>query len=168
MAKTALKGAVCNTNSDLPAVGSKAPDFKLTTVDLKDVSLADYKGKRKLLNIVVSLDTSVCAASAKKFNDQIAGKQNVVVLVVSADLPFAQGRFCKAEKATNVVTLSMMRSRHFAKDYGVLLIDGPFEGITARSIVVLDESDKVVYRELVPEISTEPDYTKALSALFGK
>lgn len=168
MAKTAFKGAVINTNGDLPAIGSKAPDFKLTTVDLKDVSLADYKGKRKLLNIVMSLDTSVCAASVKKFNEQIAGKQNIVVLTVSADLPFSQGRFCKAENTNNIITLSMMRSRHFAKDYGVLQIDGPFEGITARAIVVLDENDKVVYRELVPEISSEPDYTKAVSALLGK
>lgn len=168
MAKTSFKGAPVNTNSDLPAIGSKAPDFKLTTVDLKDVTLADYKGKRKLISIVPSLDTGVCAMSTKKFNEQMTAKPNAVALIVSSDLPFAQSRFCKAEHTDNVITLSMMRSRHFAKDYGVLLVDGPLEGITARAVLVLDENDKVVYQQLVPDIASEPDYSKAMASLVGK
>lgn len=165
MAKITLKGSPCNTNGELPAVGSKAPDFRLTNKDLGDVSLADYKGKRKLLNIVPSLDTGVCAASTKKFNEAAQQHKNAVFLVISADLPFAMGRFCSVEKLENVIPLSMMRSRHFAKDYGVLIADGPLEGIAARSVVVLDENDKVIYTQLVPEVAEEPNYDKALSAL---
>lgn len=165
MAKITLKGSPCNTNGELPAVGSKAPDFRLTTKDLADVSLADYKGKKKLLNIVPSLDTGVCAASTKKFNEAAQQHKNAVFLVISADLPFAMGRFCGAEKLENVIPLGMMRSRHFAKDYGVLIADGPLEGITARAVVVLDENDKVIYTQLVQEVAQEPNYDKALSAL---
>ncbi len=165
MAKITLKGNPINTNSDLPKVGAAAPVFKLTDADLKDVSLADFKGKKKLLNIVPSLDTPTCALSTKKFNDYAKSHGNTVMLIVSADLPFAQKRFCSAENTSSVKTLSMMRDRHFAKDYGVLITDGPLAGITARAVVVIDENDKVKYVELVSEIAQEPNYEKALAAL---
>lgn len=165
MAKITLKGNPINTSGDLPKVGAKAPSFKLTTGDLNDASLADFKGKKKILNIVPSLDTGVCAASTKRFNDAAAKLNNAVVLVVSSDLPFAQGRFCSAENTKNVTTLSMMRDKNFAKDYGVLITDGPLAGICARAVVVLDENDTVKYTQLVPEITQEPDYDKALAAV---
>lgn len=165
MAKITLKGSPFNTNGELPAVGSKAPDFRLTNKDLADVSLANFKGKKKLINIVPSLDTPVCATSTKKFNEAATKHKNSVILIVSADLPFAMGRFCGMEKLANVIPLSMMRSRHFAKDYGVLITDGPLEGITARAVLVLDGNDKVIYSQLVTEIAEEPNYDKALSAL---
>lgn len=165
MAKITLRGNPINSNGDLPKVGAQAPDFKLTTKDLKDVSLADYKGKKKLLNIVPSLDTPVCALSTKKFNEHAKQYKDTVILIVSADLPFAQGRFCGNEHLDNVVPLSLMRSKKFAKDYGVLLQDGPLAGVTARAVVVLDVNDKVTYTELVPEIGQEPNYEKALKAL---
>ena len=165
MATITLKGNEIHTNGELPAIGSQAADFKLVDAELGDRSLADYAGQKKLLNIVPSLDTPVCATSTRKFNEAAAGQNNVVMLVISADLPFAMGRFCSAEGIDKVVPLSMMRSRNFAKDYGVLIEDGPLAGITARAIVILDESDKVVYTELVPEIGQEPDYDKALAAL---
>lgn len=165
MAKITFKGNPINTIGELPKVGSKAPDFKLTNGELKDVSLADYKGKKKILNIVPSLDTGICATSAKKFNEQAPTLKNVAVLVISGDLPFAQGRFCGAENAKSIIPLSMMRDKNFAKDYGVLMTDGPLAGICARSIVVLDENDKVIYSQLVPEIAQEPDYDKALAAV---
>ena len=165
MATITLKGNEIHTNGELPAVGSQAADFKLVDAELGDKRLADYAGQKKLLNIVPSLDTPVCATSTKKFNEAAAGRDNVVMLVISADLPFAMGRFCSGEGIDKVLPLSMMRSRNFAKDYGVLIEDGPLAGITARAIVILDESDKVVYTELVPEIGQEPDYDKALAAL---
>jgi thiol peroxidase len=165
MAQTALEGNPVSLAGELPAVGSAAPDFRLTRGDLRDVSLADYSGKKKLLNIVPSLDTGVCAKSTKRFNEAMAGRDDAVALVISADLPFASSRFCSAEGITNVVNLSMMRSRSFAKDYGVLIEDGPLAGITARAVVVLDASDRVVYSQLVPEITREPDYDSALAAL---
>jgi thiol peroxidase len=165
MAQVTLKGDPINTNGDLPNVGSKAPDFVLVDVDLNDVSLADFSGKKKLLNIVASLDTSVCAVSTKRFDEEAKGRDDLVVLIISSDLPFAQGRFCEAESTHAVKTLSMMRSRNFAKDYGVLIVDGPLSGITARAVVVVDENDKVTYTELVPEIGQEPDYDKAIQAL---
>lgn len=165
MADVLFKGTPAHTSGALPKVGSKAPDFKLTTGDLADVSLANFKGKKKLLSIVHSLDTGVCAASTKRFNDFARNRDDVVVLVVSGDLPFAQTRFCAGEGLKNVVTLSMMRDRHFAKDYGVLLTDSPLAGLTARATLVLDENDKVLYTQLGPEITLEPDYDKALAAL---
>jgi len=165
MAQTALEGNPVNLAGDLPAVGSTAPDFKLTAGNLSDVTLADYAGKKKLLNIVPSLDTGVCAASTKKFNETMAGRDDAVALVISADLPFASGRFCSAEGITNVANLSMMRSRNFGKDYGVLIEDGPLAGITARAVVVLDADNKVLYTQLVPEITQEPDYDSAMAAL---
>jgi thiol peroxidase len=165
MAQTALQGNPVNLAGDLPAVGSPAPDFKLVDKDLADKSLADFAGKTKLLNIVPSLDTPVCATSTKRFNEAMAGKDNAVVLVISADLPFAMGRFCGAEGIENVVALSMMRSRNFAKDYGVLIEDGPLAGITARAVVVIDADDRVLYTQLVPDITQEPDYDTALAQL---
>ena len=165
MATVTLKGNPINTCGDLPATGALAPDFRLVTVDLNDVTLADFAGKKKLLNIVPSLDTSVCALSTRKFNEYAKAHPDTVILVVSADLPFAQKRFCGNEGLSNVVTLSMMRSRKFAKDYGVLLEDGPLAGLTARAVVVLDANDTVRHTELVPEIAQEPDYNAALAAL---
>ena len=165
MAKITLHGNVCNTSGDLPAVGSKAPDFHLVDAKLNDVRLANYKGRKIVMNIVPSLDTPTCATSTIKFNAHAAVHHDAVVLVVSADLPFAQGRFCSAEGLENVITLSMMRSRDFAKDYGVLITDGPLAGITARAVVVLGADGKVKYTQLVPEIANEPDYEAALAAL---
>lgn len=167
MASITLKGNKINTNGELPKPGTQAPDFRLVDAGLKDVTLADFAGKRKVLNIVPSLDTSVCAASTRKFNEKAASLKDTVVLVVSADLPFAMKRFCEAEGIKNVVSLSMMRSRNFAKDYGVLIQDGPLEGVAARAVVVLDQNNKVIHTQLVPEIATEPDYDKALASLQG-
>ena len=165
MATITLQGNKITTNGDLPSVGTAAPDFHLVDKDLADKCLADYKGKKKLLNIVPSLDTPVCATSTKKFNDVARDRKDVVMLIISADLPFAMSRFCSTENTDKVVTLSMMRSKNFAKDYGVLIQDGPLAGITARAVVVIDENDKVVYAELVPEIAQEPNYDKAIAAL---
>ncbi len=165
MAQVTHKGNPIHTNGELPAVGAKAPDFKLTGGDLKDVSLADFRGKKKILNIVPSLDTPVCATSTRRFNETAGKLPNTVVLVVSADLPFASKRFCTTEGLQNVVPLSLMRDKSFAKDYGVLIQDGLLAGICARAVVVVDENDKVVYRQLVPEIGQEPDYDKALAAV---
>ncbi len=165
MATITLGGNPIHTSGDLPAVGTKAPDFKLVRADLGDVSLADFAGKKKLLNIVPSLDTGICATSTKYFDDHAREHPDTVILAISADLPFAAGRFCEASSIGNVVTLSMMRSRNFAKDYGVLIVDGPLAGITARAVVVLDAEDKVVYTELVPEIKQEPNYSAALETL---
>jgi thiol peroxidase len=165
MATITFQGNEIHTSGELPATGAQAPDFHLVDGELNDRRLADYAGRKKLLNIVPSLDTGVCATSTKKFNEAAASRDNVVMLVISADLPFAQGRFCGAEGVDKVIPLSMMRSRNFAKDYGVLMVDGPLAGITARAVVVLDENDKVVYTQLVPEIAQEPDYEAALAAL---
>lgn len=165
MGQTALQGNPVSLAGELPAVGSAAPDFKLVTKELGDVTLADYAGKKKLLNIVPSLDTPVCAMSTKRFNEAIADKADAVALVISADLPFATGRFCGAEGLENVIPLSIMRSKNFAKDYGVLIEDGPLAGVTARAVVVLDADNKVVYTQLVPEITEEPNYDAALAAL---
>ncbi|MFO1422790.1 MAG: thiol peroxidase [Candidatus Competibacteraceae bacterium] len=165
MATLTFKGKPIHTNGDLPTVGAIAPDFKLVTADLRDVTLADFAGKKKLLNIVPSLDTPVCALSTRKFNEHAKAHSDTVILIISADLPFAQKRFCGNEGLNNVVTLSMMRSRKFAKDYGVLLEDGPLAGLTARAVVVLDETNQVRHAELVPEIAQEPDYEAALAVL---
>ena len=165
MAQTALEGNPVKLAGELPTVGSTAPDFNLVAGDLSDATLATYAGKKKLLNIVPSLDTPVCATSTKKFNEAMAGKSDSVALVISSDLPFASGRFCEAEGITNVVNLSMMRSKNFGKDYGVLIEDGPLAGITARAIVVMDADNKVLYTQLVPEITAEPDYDSALAAM---
>lgn len=165
MAKITLKGNPIHTNGNLPSIGAKAPDFQLVDGDLNNRSLKDYKGKRKILSIVPSLDTSVCSLSAKKFNEKIKSHPESVVLVISADLPFAQKRMCAAENVTNITPLSMMRNKEFAKAYGILIEDGPLAGICARAVVVLDENDHVMYTELVPEIAHEPNYDKALEKL---
>jgi thiol peroxidase len=165
MANISLHGNPVHTSGELPKTGGKAPGFKLVNKDLKDVSLADFKGKKKLLNIVPSLDTPVCALSTKKFNEHAKAHKDTVILIVSADLPFAQGRFCGNEHLDNVIPLSLMRGQKFATDYGVLIEDGPLAGVTARAVVVLDADDKVVYTEMVSDIAHEPDYEKALKAL---
>ena len=165
MATTHFKGTAVNTNSELPAVGSAAPDFQLIAGDLSQKGLADFAGKKKILNIVPSLDTPVCAASARRFNEEAAKLDAAVVLVISADLPFAQGRFCSAEGLENVVPLSMMRDRKFANDYGVLLVDGPLAGLTARAVIAVDADNRVTYVQLVDEITVEPDYAAAVKAI---
>ena len=168
MASITLKGSPIHTNGDLPLIGTQAPDFVLVDSDLKDRTLAEFRGKRKLLSIVPSLDTGTCALSAKRFNEAASEHPEFLILVISADLPFAQKRFCASEGAQNILTLSMMRSKEFAQKYGMLLSDGPLAGIAARAILVLDESNRVLYRELVPEIAQEPDYQKALEVLLEK
>ncbi|MEJ1296555.1 MAG: thiol peroxidase [Candidatus Sedimenticola sp. (ex Thyasira tokunagai)] len=165
MATVTLKGNPINTNGELPAVGSTAPDFTLPNKGLADVSLSTYAGKKRLLNIVPSLDTPTCAISTKKFNESFAGRDDAVALVVSADLSFAQGRFCETEGLENVETLSLMRGKDFAEAYGVLITDGPLAGLAARAVVIIDENDKVTYTQLVGEIVDEPDYDAALKAL---
>lgn len=165
MAQITRYGNPIHTNGELPVAGNLAPDFRLVDADLNDVTLASFKGKKKLLSIVPSLDTPTCALSTRKFNEQASKYPNTVMLIVSADLPYAQKRFCTAENTEQVKTLSMMRNRQFARDYGVLIVDGPTEGVTARAIVVIDENDRIVHTELVPEIRQEPDYEAALAAL---
>lgn len=158
MGKVTFKGSPVQTSGNLPAVGTKAPDFKLVGVDLNEISLSDYKGKRVVLNIFPSLDTGVCAASVRNFNKWAASNKNTVVICVSKDLPFAQGRFCGAEGLDDVITASDFRYNNFATDYGVLMQDGPLAGLMARSVVALDEEGTVVYNQLVPEIVEEPNY----------
>jgi len=165
MATITLQGNQTNTNGELPKIGDNAPDFVLVNSDMEDVSLITYQGKKKLLSIVPSLDTPVCAVSTKKFDQLAKEKTDILFITISADLPFAMSRFCKTENLDNVITLSMMRSRNFAKDYGVLITDGPLAGITARAIVVLNEENIVTHSELVPEIANEPDYDAALKLL---
>jgi thiol peroxidase len=165
MAQTALKGNPVTTSGDLPAMGSAAPDFTLTKGDLSDVTLADFSGKKKILNIVPSLDTGTCAASARRFNQEIRNVGDTVVLTISNDLPYAQRRFCEANNIDEVVTLSQLRNREFGKAYGVTIMDGPMAGLLTRAVVVLDENNTVLHTQLVPEISTEPDYDAALAAV---
>ena len=164
MATVTFKGNPVQTSGNLPAKGSSAPDFKLAKTDLSDVSLKDFAGKKKILNIVPSLDTGVCATSAKKFNEAVSALKNVALLNISADLPFAAGRFCESNSLKNVVALSIFRSPDFAKAYGVGIVGGPLAGLTARAVVVLDAANKVLYTQLVPEIAQEPDYAAALAA----
>lgn len=165
MAQITLKGNSINTCGDLPAVGSAAPDFSLTKADLSDVSLKDFAGKKKILHIVPSLDTPVCQTSTRLFNERAADAGENVILTVSRDLPFAQKRFCETEGIDKVIAAAEMRNRDFGKAYGVEIVDGPLAGVLARAIVVIDESDKVTYAELVPEIAQEPNYDAALAAL---
>ena len=164
MATITLKGNTIHTEGELPKVGDKAPDFKLTGSDLKDVSLQSFAGKKKILNIVPSLDTAVCATSTRHFNEDAGKLPNAVVLVISNDLPFAQKRFCTTEGLANVVALSELRSRDFGHAYGARIQDGPMAGLLSRAVVVIDEHDKVIYTEQVPEIVQEPNYEKALAA----
>jgi thiol peroxidase len=165
MTTVTLGGTPLTLAGTFPQKGQSAPDFKLVGKDLKDVTLGDFAGKRKVLNIVPSLDTAVCATSARKFNEKAAGLANTVVMTISADLPFAMGRFCTTEGLQNVVPLSTMRGREFLKNYGVELTSGPLSGVAARAVVVLDQNNTVLHAELVSEIKNEPDYDAALAAL---
>ena len=165
MAKITLKGNVVNTCGDLPETGSKAPDFRLTKTDLSDLSLDDLKGKKVVLNIFPSIDTPVCATSVRKFNAEAAGFDDVTVLCVSRDLPFAHARFCGAEGLESVVAVSEIRDLAFGELYGVSIVDGPLAGLLARAVVVIDDKGDVIYNQLVPEISEEPNYEAALARL---
>lgn len=165
MVTVTLGGNPVTVAGNFPRKGDLAPDFNLTAKDLKDVGLKDFAGKRKVLNIVPSLDTPTCAKSTRVFNERAGGMGNAVVLVISADLPFAMNRFCGAEGLSNVITLSTLRGRDFHSRYGVDITDGPLKGLTARGVVVLDENNRVLHSELVPEIKNEPNYEAALAAL---
>lgn len=160
-----LGGAPLTLFGTFPTVGQTAPAFTLVNKDLKDVSLQSFAGKRKVLNIVPSLDTEVCATSTRKFNEAASKLNNTVVLAISADLPFAMSRFCVAEGLENVVTLSLMRGRDFMRNYGVKIADTVLAGVTARAVLVLDENDRVIHAELVDDITHEPNYEAALAAL---
>jgi len=165
MAQITFKGNPIHTAGSLPRVGDAAPEFKLTKSDLGDASLKDFRGRRVVLNIFPSIDTPVCAASVRKFNQEASRLKNAVVLCVSKDLPFAQKRFCAAEGLENVVTVSEYKDTGFSDSYKVKIVDGPLAGLFSRAIVIVDESGKVKYTEQVPEIAQEPDYAKALAAL---
>lgn len=165
MADITLGGDLFHTNGDLPKVGDKAADFCLVTSDLNNVSLSDYQGKKKLLSVFPSMDTPICALSTKKFNSEAITRKDMVFLMISADLPFAMSRFCSVENADSIVPLSLMRSKQFAEDYGVLIEDGPLAGVTARAVFVIDENDIITHADLVKEIKDEPNYEAALQAL---
>jgi thiol peroxidase len=165
MATITFKNNPVKTSGSLPKKGSKAPEFSLTSTSLAELSLNDFKGKKLVLNIFPSVDTGVCAASVRHFNQDAQNLPNTRVLCISMDLPFAHKRFCGAEGLNNVESLSVFRSPAFGKDYGVTMTDGPLAGLLSRAVVVIDENGTVVYTEQVPEITQEPDYEKALSAL---
>jgi thiol peroxidase len=164
MATVTLRGNPFSTIGELPATGSKAPDFKLVKTDLSETTLADYAGKKLVLNIFPSIDTGTCAMSVRQFNKMAAQLENTAVLCVAMDLPFAMGRFCGAEGIANVISASGFRSG-FGKDYGVSFSNGPLAGLYSRSVVVIDETGKVLYTEQVAETGDEPDYDSALAAL---
>lgn len=165
MSNVTLGGNPITVSGTLPQTGDTAPNFTLTTQGLEDVTLDNWAGKRKVLNIVPSVDTPTCATSTRKFNEKASGLDNTVVLVISGDLPFAAGRFCGAEGLENVTTLSSFRNYSFQQDYGVAIQDGPLAGLTSRAVVVLDEDNKVLHSELVSEIKEEPNYEAALAVL---
>ncbi len=165
MTQVTLNGNALEVAGEFPKVGARAPEFSLVGKDLAEVKLTSFTGKRKVLNIVPSLDTPVCATSTRKFNEAASKLANTVVLVISADLPFAAARFCTTEGLNNVITLSTFRHHDFAKQYGVALASGPLAGLTARAVIVLDENNQVVHAERVAEIKDEPNYDAALSAL---
>lgn len=165
MAQVTLKGNPIQVKGELPQPGQQAPAFSLVGTDLADVSLASLAGKRKVLNIFPSVDTPTCATSVRTFNSKAGALANTVVLCISADLPFAQARFCGAEGLDSVKSLSTMRGAGFLEDYGVAIANGPLAGVAARAVVVLDENDKVLHSELVAEIGSEPDYQAALAVL---
>lgn len=168
MAQVTLKGKAIKTVGNFPALHTKAPDFCLVDMNLGNRTLHEFSGKRKMITTVPSLDTGVCSTMTKHFNEFAKKHPGVVIVAVSADLPFAQKRFCEQEAVHNALTLSMMRDKDFGKAYGVLIQDGPLAGVLARSVLVLDEKDRVLYAELVPEITQEPNYHKALEVLQGK
>lgn len=165
MSKVTFKGQPVSVDGQFPATGSTAPAFSLVGGDLADVTLASFAGKRKVLNIFPSVDTGVCAASVRRFNELAAKLDNTAVLCISADLPFAQARFCGAEGLERVTNLSLMRGRQFLNDYGVAIASGPLAGVAARAVLVLDAHDKVLHAELVSEIGQEPNYDAALQVL---
>lgn len=165
MSQVTFKGSPVNTNGSLPKVGDQAPEFSLTAADLSQKSLKDFEGKRIILNIFPSIDTGTCAASVRAFNEIASSLNNTVVLCISKDLPFAQGRFCAGEGLDNVVTLSEYKNSSFSDTYGVRFADGPLEGLLSRAVVVIDESGKVIYNEQVAEIVDEPKYDAALAVL---
>jgi len=165
MSEVTFKGTPVSVGGTFPKPGAAAPAFRLVAKDLSDVSLDSFGEKRKVLNIFPSIDTGVCAASVRKFNELAGNLDNTVVLCISADLPFAQARFCGAEDLDNVVTLSTMRGREFLDDYGVTMESGPLSGLAARAIVVLGSDNEVIHAQLVPEIAQEPDYDAAVAAL---
>lgn len=165
MAKITFKGTAVNTQGNLPAVGSTAPDFELTAGDLSSKKLSDFKGKKVVLNIFPSVDTGTCATSVRTFNQKAADLDNTIVLCISRDLPFAQGRFCAAENIDNVVTLSEYKDNNFSDAYQVRFTDGPLAGLLSRSVVVVNEEGKVAYTEQVAETTEEPNYEQALAAL---
>lgn len=165
MSQVTFKGSPVNTIGTLPKVGEQAPDFSLTSGDLSQKSLKDFEGKRIILNIFPSVDTGTCAASVRAFNEIASSLPNSVVLCISKDLPFAQGRFCAGEGLENVITLSEYKDSSFSDAYGVRFSDGPLEGLLSRAVVVLDESGKVVYNEQVSETADEPNYEAALAVL---
>ena len=165
MEKITFKGTPVHTYGKLPKVGNQAPCFTLTRSDLTELYCHDLKGRRIVLNIFPSLDTSVCATSVRKFNELAASLDNTTVVAISKDLPFAQSRFCTTEGIKNLIAASAFRSPEFSKDYGVEMVDGPLAGLLARAVVVIDENGKVIHAELVPEITQEPDYEAAIKAL---
>ncbi|WP_312933379.1 thiol peroxidase [Pseudomonas sp.] len=165
MAQVTLKGNPVQVNGELPQVGAQAPAFKLVGEGLADKSLTDFAGKRKVLNIFPSVDTPTCATSVRKFNAQANDIGNTVILCISADLPFAQARFCGAEGLDNVKNLSTLRGADFLQNYGVAIAEGPLAGLAARAVVVLDENDRVLHSELVSEVGNEPNYDAALAVL---
>jgi len=165
MAEITVGGNLFHTIGELPAVGSKASDFILRKDDLSKATLADYKGKKVVMNIFPSLDTGTCAASVRHFNAAAANLDNTVVLCISRDLPFAQKRFCGAEGLNDVITLSDFNTGQFTKDYGLQVIDGPLEGFASRVVILLDEEGTITYTQQVPEVSEEPNYDEALAAL---
>lgn len=165
MATTKFKGQPVKLIGEFIQVGKVAPDFQLVTTDLSPFSLKDIKDKNVILNIFPSLDTNVCATSVRKFNKLAAGLRDTVVLAISKDLPFAHARFCSIEGIENVIPLSDFRYSDFDESYGVRMADGPLAGLLARAVVVIGKDGKVTYTELVPEITQEPDYDKALAAL---
>lgn len=160
-----LSGTPCHTYGQIPAVGTKAPAFTLVDKDLKEIHLSDYAGKRVVLNIFPSIDTDVCAMSVRRFNKEAAGLDNTAVVCISMDLPFAQKRFCAAEGIDNVEVASAFRSPTFAQGYGLQIVDGPLAGLLARSIIVVDENQNIIFSDLVEEITHEPDYEGAISVL---
>ena len=165
MAQITLKGNPVATVGELPAAGTAAPSFTLVNKDLSEANMADFAGKRIVLNIFPSLDTPVCAASVRRFNLEASSIPDTVVLCISADLPFAHKRFCEVEGIENVVSLSVFRSPEFGNDYGVTITDGPLKGILSRAVVIMDKDGKVIHAEQVPEITQEPDYEAALKAM---
>lgn len=165
MANITFKGNPVQTSGELPVKGASAPDFTLVNRDLSETKLSDFKGKNVVLNIFPSLDTGTCAASVRRFNKEAASLDNTVVLGISADLPFAAGRFCSAEGIENVITLSTFRNNDFGSDYGLVMNNGPLKGLLARAVVVIDSEGKVLHTELVPEIAQEPDYQSAINSI---